>query len=124
MDPSDHLPPQGIKVEFTPAMKVIVREILAELATPPILVFLDWDAVADGSRPSKHTATRASTVLVLRLNRSSRTVHYGPLRISTTPPSIPRGTGFRSTWKLTALSGPSNAFEATNGARSFASSRI
>ena len=32
-------------------MAVIVRQILAELATPPIWVFPDWDAVADGSRP-------------------------------------------------------------------------
>ena len=32
-------------------MEVIVREILAELAAPPSLVFSDWDAVADGSRP-------------------------------------------------------------------------
>ena len=29
-----------------------MREILAELATPPILVFPDWIAVAEGSRPS------------------------------------------------------------------------
>ena len=28
-----------------------MREILAELTTPPILVFPDWDAVADGSCP-------------------------------------------------------------------------
>ena len=32
-------------------MKKLVREILAELGTPPILVFLNWDAVTDGSRP-------------------------------------------------------------------------
>ena len=32
-------------------MEKLVREILAELATPPILVFPDWDAVDDGSRP-------------------------------------------------------------------------
>ena len=42
---------KGVKYNFTPAMEVIVRQILAELAAPPILVFLDWDAVADGSRP-------------------------------------------------------------------------
>ena len=29
----------------------MVRETLAELATPPIVVFPNWDAVADGSRP-------------------------------------------------------------------------
>ena len=36
---------------FTPAMKKLVREIVAELTTPPVLVFPDWDAVADGTRP-------------------------------------------------------------------------
>ena len=41
----------GVKFEFTPAIEVIVREIIAELAAPPILVFPDWNAVADGSRP-------------------------------------------------------------------------
>ena len=39
---------KGVKFEFTSAMEVIVREILAELAAPLILVFFDWDAVADG----------------------------------------------------------------------------
>ena len=32
-------------------MKKLAREILAELTTPPVLVFPDWDAVVDGSRP-------------------------------------------------------------------------
>ena len=32
-------------------MEKSVREILAELATPPVLVFPNWDAVADSSRP-------------------------------------------------------------------------
>ena len=32
-------------------MEAIVRELLAELSKPPILVFPDWDAVEDGSRP-------------------------------------------------------------------------
>ena len=42
---------KGIHHDSTPAMEVIVRQILAELAAPPTLVFPDWDAVADGSRP-------------------------------------------------------------------------
>ena len=42
---------KGVKFDFTPAMEVIVREILAELTAPPGLVLPDWDAVADGSRP-------------------------------------------------------------------------
>ena len=32
-------------------MEKLVREIFAELAIPPILVFPNWDVVADGSRP-------------------------------------------------------------------------
>ena len=32
-------------------MEVFVRQLLDELAAPPILVFPDWDAVADSSRP-------------------------------------------------------------------------
>ena len=42
---------KGVKFQFTPGMEKLVREILAELATPPILVFPNWDAVADGARP-------------------------------------------------------------------------
>ena len=38
---------KGVKFAFTPAMEKLVREILAELATPTILFFPDWDAVAD-----------------------------------------------------------------------------
>ena len=37
--------------EFTSAMEDTVRTLLAELAVPPILVFPDWDAVIDTSRP-------------------------------------------------------------------------
>ena len=32
-------------------MEKLVRDTLVELATRPILVFPNWDAVADGSRP-------------------------------------------------------------------------
>ena len=42
---------KGVKFEFTPAMEVIVREIPAELAAPPVLVFRDCDAVVDGPHP-------------------------------------------------------------------------
>ena len=50
--PINSLLRKGVKFVFTPAMEKLVREILTELATPPILVFPNWDAVADGSRPS------------------------------------------------------------------------
>ena len=42
---------KGANVLLTPSMEVIVRDMLAELAVPPVLVFPDWDAVEDGSRP-------------------------------------------------------------------------
>ena len=42
---------KGVKLEFTLAMEVIVGEFIAELVTPPILVFPDWQNVADSSRP-------------------------------------------------------------------------
>ena len=41
----------GAAFDFTSAMEDTVRALLAELAAPPILVFLDWDAVIDTSRP-------------------------------------------------------------------------
>ena len=49
--PINSLLRKGVKFAFTPAMEKLVREVLPELATPPILVFSNWDAVADGSRP-------------------------------------------------------------------------
>jgi len=42
---------QGAKFVFTSDMKTIVRTPLAELSTPPGLVFPDWDVVADGFHP-------------------------------------------------------------------------
>ena len=41
---------KGVNFAFTPAMEKLVREILAELTIPPVLVFPDWDAVADATR--------------------------------------------------------------------------
>ena len=45
--PINSLLRKGVTFLFTPAMEKLVREILAELATPTILFFPDWDAVAD-----------------------------------------------------------------------------
>ena len=42
---------KGAAFDFTSTMKDTVRALLAELATTPILVFPDWDAVVDTSRP-------------------------------------------------------------------------
>ena len=42
---------KGATFGFTPPMEETVHALLAELAAPPILVFPDWDAVIDKSRP-------------------------------------------------------------------------
>ena len=42
---------KGATFDFTPTMEDTVRVLLEELAAPPILVFPDWDAVTDKSRP-------------------------------------------------------------------------
>ena len=42
---------KGVAFDFTSTMEDTVRALLAELAAPPILVFPDWDAVIDTSRP-------------------------------------------------------------------------
>ena len=42
---------EGAAFDFTSTMEDTVRTLLAELATPPILVFPHWDAVIDTSRP-------------------------------------------------------------------------
>ena len=49
--PTTALLKEGFKLLFTPTMEAIVRDMFAELAAPPVLVFPDWDAVEDGSRP-------------------------------------------------------------------------
>ena len=42
---------KGAAFDFTSAIEDTVRALLAELAAPPILVFPDWDAVIDTTRP-------------------------------------------------------------------------
>ena len=42
---------KDVAFDFTSTMEDAVRALLAELAAPPILVFSDWDAVIDTSRP-------------------------------------------------------------------------
>ena len=49
--PTTSLLKQGVKFVFIPAVETIVRELLAELSTPPVLVFPNWDDVTNNSRP-------------------------------------------------------------------------
>ena len=49
--PINALLKQGATFDFIPALEATIRAILHELTEPPILVYPDWDAVADDSRP-------------------------------------------------------------------------
>ena len=42
---------QGVKFVITPEMEAIVRKLLAELTTPPVLVYPNWGVATDNSRP-------------------------------------------------------------------------
>ena len=49
--PINALLKQGATFDFTPAMEATICAILHELTEPPTLVYRDWDAVTDNSRP-------------------------------------------------------------------------
>ena len=49
--PITSLMKRGVKFVFTPSMETTVRRLLEELSAPPVLVYPDWDVVADNSRP-------------------------------------------------------------------------
>ena len=50
IEPITDLLQKGVKCVLTPATEVIIRELLAGLSAPSVVVFPDWDAVEDGSR--------------------------------------------------------------------------
>ena len=49
--PLNALLKQGVPFVYTDKMTALVKALLATLSKSPTLVFPDWDAVADGSRP-------------------------------------------------------------------------
>ena len=49
--PLNALLKQGVLFKYTPSMIKVVKTLLSELTRPPILVFPDWAAVEDNSRP-------------------------------------------------------------------------
>ncbi|CAB1101076.1 unnamed protein product [Ectocarpus sp. CCAP 1310/34] len=49
--PLNSLLKQGVPFQYTPGMVKVVKTLLGELARPPILVFPDWTAIEDNSRP-------------------------------------------------------------------------
>ena len=72
---------KGVAFDFTSTMEDTVRALLAELAAPPILVFPDWDAVIDTSRPFRlhcdaSTAGLGATLEQEQPNGSIRPIVY------------------------------------------------
>ena len=84
---------KGAAFDFTSTMEDTVRALLAELATSPILVFPDWDAVIDTSRPFASIATPAPLVSTPPSNKNSRMAQYAPSSISAEPPLAMSRTG-------------------------------
>ena len=106
--PINSLLRKGVKFAFTPAMEKLVREILAELATPPILVSPIGTLSPTGHVISTCTATLASTGLAP--NRSRRTVPSNPSRTSAELRSTRKGIGLILIYRAAASFGLSNAF--------------
>ena len=60
---------KGAAFGFTSTMEDTVRALLAELATPPILVFPDWDAITDTSRPFRLHCNASTASLGVNLEQ-------------------------------------------------------
>ena len=61
----------GVMFVFTPEMEAIVWGILLQLATPPILVHPDWNAVAGNSRPFRLYCDASTTFLAPLSSRNN-----------------------------------------------------
>ena len=78
---------QGVKFVFTPAMEAIVRELLAELSTPPVLVYPNWDGVTDNSRPFLLYCDASVDGFGATLEQEQTTTPSAPACSSAAPPS-------------------------------------
>ena len=105
---------QGVKSVFSSAMEAIVRELLAELSTPPVLVYPNCDGVTDNSRPFLLYCDASVDGFGATLEQEQDTPST-PSCSSAALPSSLNVTGPRSTWKRAASSGASSTFEVTCG---------
>ena len=107
---------KGAVFDFTPTMETAVRALLAELAAPPILIFLDWDASPDRFVYTAMPAPMASEQLS---SRSSLTAPSAPLSILAEQRSLTNGIGPPWNSRPDALCGVSVAYAVTYLAFSF-----
>ena len=117
-------PKKGVKCSFTPSMEAIGRDVLAELAAPPVLVFSDWDAVGDGSRPFRICCDASIDDFDATLEQEQPDGSVRPMSMLAALPSTREGIGRRSIWRHSALYGRSSALEDTFGERRLAFCRI
>ena len=103
--PINSLLRKGVKFAFTPAMEKLVREIVAELATPPILFSPIETLLPTGHVRSTCTATLPSTGLAPPSNRSRKTVTSNPSRTSAELRSTRRDIGLLLIWRPAASFG-------------------
>ena len=90
-------------------MEALVRTPLKELSAPPVLVYPDWDAVADNSRPFILYYDVTSMVLEPHLSRNKNAAQYALLFSSATLHLSLSDAGPCSTSRLAASSGVSSA---------------
>ena len=53
LQPITKLLKKDVPLSFTAQMETVIRELLAVLTTPPVLVYADFEAARDGSRNSR-----------------------------------------------------------------------
>ena len=94
-------------------MGTIVRELLAELSAPPVLVYPKWDAVTDNSRPFIYYCYASVDGVGATLEQRKIITLFTPLCSSAAIPSSLNVSGPRSIWKREASSGASNVFAVT-----------
>ena len=84
---------KGAVFDFTPPTEAAVHALLAELAAPPILVFSDWDAVIDKSRPFRLHCDTSTDGLGAILEQEQLDGSIRPLSTSAEQPSQTNGIG-------------------------------
>ena len=104
---------QGVKFVFTPETEAIVRQ-LRKLATPPILVYPDWDAVADNSRPFRLYCNAGIDGIGATLEQEQPNGSVRPIVFISRITLDNKRSWPPSTSKPVASSGPSNASVTTS----------
>ena len=100
-------------------MEVIVRDVFTKLATPPIFVSPDWDAVADGSHIFHVYCDACADGFGGALEQEQPDGSVRSITYISQDTLDPGKHWTRLTQKLTDLPGASNDSEAALGARRF-----